>query len=750
MADHMSSAFGQAAQAPLGGTGADLPLSPQWRQPFGRATSMEPPMKSALIGPWDGNAGGAQGKDAAAASKAPAAWRGPEGPPNRDAKWPDKDRPDYNAARDRPAPTRWREREEDPRDRTNWENDRQARNQLLGYLSLNSDRFILSMATIAVQIAGATLPVARVPVDRWGERKPNMPLGEREWLPGMPPESDLPKRPDRWGGEGAERRPAGGDERWRAPGAAGGGTPEAGFTSTQAGRGRGFATGRGRGLKPAGPTAPGSGVPDRWDAPNRGVERVDSGLQGGGSQGGTRRYSSPQMQKIFNSLLSASPDHKLPTPRINPEVGRSRAGGNSGPTSSAPSGSGGGGLPAAPPGLPTFINHELFVQDKWVYKDPQGQTQGPFGRSDIMEWLQFGYFGEDLPIRAGALDAGSPDPRPFGSAARYEPVSNRTDTSSHAPSFGDWQDSSAAASAASAAASAASAALPTLLGRKLAEPTPGVAGSPGQPGAMAGAAAADAAAQPGSARPFTLDPPVQLHTAGSGGMGPGGLGALGGLGGKLSPAPATTAQPKAWGGAAAKPPPVTNLRTVLYEESAADLEGGAADEDLADDEGLFWDYGPAAATPRGGWASAVGVANAAPAPVPSWCRGKMVEFFGNDDLTLVAFLYSSCTSRSEVADYCQEYMRGKPNVSTFVAEFLKRKDADVAARSKASKGKGGAAGAGKAGPAAAAPAGKAAAATGRKQARYLRAGAGGTGAASARAPELGPKARWPLNFPVAG
>lgn len=25
-----------------------------------------------------------------------------------------------------------------------------------------------------------------------------------------------------------------------------------------------------------------------------------------------------------------------------------------------------------------------------------------------MEWLQFGYFGEDLPIRAGALDAGVP------------------------------------------------------------------------------------------------------------------------------------------------------------------------------------------------------------------------------------------------------------------------------------------------------------------------------------------------------
>lgn len=33
-------------------------------------------------------------------------------------------------------------------------------------------------------------------------------------------------------------------------------------------------------------------------------------------------------------------------------------------------------------------------------------------------------------------------------------------------------------------------------------------------------------------------------------------------------------------------------------------------------------------------------------------------------------------------------MRGKPNVSSFVAEFLKRKDAEAALRSAAGKGKG--------------------------------------------------------------
>ncbi|PNG76231.1 hypothetical protein TSOC_015376, partial [Tetrabaena socialis] len=34
-------------------------------------------------------------------------------------------------------------------------------------------------------------------------------------------------------------------------------------------------------------------------------------------------------------------------------------------------------------------------------------TQGPFTRSDILDWLAFNYFGEDLPIRAAALEDGA-------------------------------------------------------------------------------------------------------------------------------------------------------------------------------------------------------------------------------------------------------------------------------------------------------------------------------------------------------
>ncbi len=82
-------------------------------------------MKSALIGPWEGNNTGApQAKQDAAANKPATAWRPAESRMG-ESKWPEKDRTDFNAgARDRPAQAgRWRERDEDPRDR-NWEADR--------------------------------------------------------------------------------------------------------------------------------------------------------------------------------------------------------------------------------------------------------------------------------------------------------------------------------------------------------------------------------------------------------------------------------------------------------------------------------------------------------------------------------------------------------------------------------------------------------------------------------------------------
>lgn len=39
--------------------------------------------------------------------------------------------------------------------------------------------------------------------------------------------------------------------------------------------------------------------------------------------------------------------------------------------------------------------------DKWWYKDPQGEVQGPFTAEDMSTWLLAGYFGADLLVRRG-------------------------------------------------------------------------------------------------------------------------------------------------------------------------------------------------------------------------------------------------------------------------------------------------------------------------------------------------------------
>eukprot|EP01026_Neomeris_dumetosa_P048415 TRINITY_DN4190_c0_g1_i3.p1 TRINITY_DN4190_c0_g1~~TRINITY_DN4190_c0_g1_i3.p1 ORF type:complete len:202 (-),score=42.69 TRINITY_DN4190_c0_g1_i3:176-781(-) len=59
----------------------------------------------------------------------------------------------------------------------------------------------------------------------------------------------------------------------------------------------------------------------------------------------------------------------------------------------------------------------------------------------------------------------------------------------------------------------------------------------------------------------------------------------------------------------------------------------------------------------------------------SWCRQKMLELSGNDDLTLIEFLLT-VQSNSEVAEYCSEYLGKEPKVSAFVSEFLKRRALD--------------------------------------------------------------------------
>jgi hypothetical protein len=40
--------------------------------------------------------------------------------------------------------------------------------------------------------------------------------------------------------------------------------------------------------------------------------------------------------------------------------------------------------------LPPGMSYDALVHDQWLYRDPQGQQQGPFPRSDILDWAESG------------------------------------------------------------------------------------------------------------------------------------------------------------------------------------------------------------------------------------------------------------------------------------------------------------------------------------------------------------------------
>ncbi len=46
------------------------------------------------------------------------------------------------------------------------------------------------------------------------------------------------------------------------------------------------------------------------------------------------------------------------------------------------------------PTLPTATEETL-----WMYRDPQGDTQGPFTNSEMSGWYEAGYFGPDLMVK---------------------------------------------------------------------------------------------------------------------------------------------------------------------------------------------------------------------------------------------------------------------------------------------------------------------------------------------------------------
>jgi len=60
-----------------------------------------------------------------------------------------------------------------------------------------------------------------------------------------------------------------------------------------------------------------------------------------------------------------------------------------------------------------------------------------------------------------------------------------------------------------------------------------------------------------------------------------------------------------------------------------------------------------------------------------WCRERMVQLGGSGDFALIEFLMS-LKSRSEIAEYIQEYFTDAPSdkLSSFITEFMKRKEAN--------------------------------------------------------------------------
>lgn len=63
-------------------------------------------------------------------------------------------------------------------------------------------------------------------------------------------------------------------------------------------------------------------------------------------------------------------------------------------------------LPQPSPSVAVPLDHENA--QKWFYRDPQGDTQGPFASNEMAEWFSAGYFTMDLYVRRGCDDKFSP------------------------------------------------------------------------------------------------------------------------------------------------------------------------------------------------------------------------------------------------------------------------------------------------------------------------------------------------------
>mmetsp|Transcript_3688 Transcript_3688/g.10614 ORF Transcript_3688/g.10614 Transcript_3688/m.10614 type:complete len:1238 (-) Transcript_3688:60-3773(-) len=151
----------------------------------------------------------------------------------------------------------------------------------------------------------------------------------------------------------------------------------------------------------------------------------------------------------------------------------------------------------------------------------------------------------------------------------------------------------------------------------------------------------------------------------------------------LGPA-ASASQPAARPPEAAKPLHVIQAeelqrKQLAQQQQQAAANATAAATPAASDE-FFWGGDSGTAPSSNGLSEQSALAQRSPAFI-EWCREQMQELTGKPDLTLIEFLLS-VTTNGEVADYTAMYLGNKNSaakVSTFTAEFIRRKLADVKA-----------------------------------------------------------------------
>ncbi|CAD7702039.1 unnamed protein product [Ostreobium quekettii] len=87
------------------------------------------------------------------------------------------------------------------------------------------------------------------------------------------------------------------------------------------------------------------------------------------------------------------------------------------------------------------ISKEHLEADQWMYQDPDGNLQGPFGKEDLLNWWEEGFFPEDLPVRSALagnsdfvpikqlLKMWNPPPPPGFGVMRQSSLQSRTSAS---------------------------------------------------------------------------------------------------------------------------------------------------------------------------------------------------------------------------------------------------------------------------------------------------------------------------------